>query len=81
MKKVKYFHNLTREEFVQIRETKITWAECAIKYPQPKWCTYPGAVCGAMGCWSLMDFMVKGKSYCKNCDCFRETAVTKLRRS
>ncbi|KKN73840.1 hypothetical protein LCGC14_0396420 [marine sediment metagenome] len=65
---IKYFHTLTEKEFTKISKRKITWGQCAKDYPQPKWCSYPDAVNGIMGCWSLVGFMVTGKDYCKNCD-------------
>ena len=69
---IKYFHELTEAEFNEIVKENITWEECAKRYPQPKWCNYPDAVCGVMGCWSLMGFMVTNEDYCKNCDCYIE---------
>lgn len=63
---IKYFHELTEAEFETLPE--MTWDECAEEYPQPEWCSYPNAVRGMMGCWSLMSFMVTGRNYCKNCD-------------
>ncbi len=77
MKRIKYFHKLTRGEFSEICKRKMTWNQCAEKYPQPKWCTYPDAVCGVMGCWSLMDFRVKDEQFCKNCDCLKKNEKTK----
>ena len=70
MKAIKPFHGLIEAEFKEICKGKMTWAECAKRYPQPKWCGYPDAVCGVMGCWSLMSFMVTDESCCKNCDCY-----------
>jgi len=67
---IKFFHKLTREEFNALVVKELTWGEVAKDYPQPKWCGYPNAVGGVMGCWSLMDFMVKGKAYCKSCHLF-----------
>jgi len=66
----KYFHELTRAEFKLLCDSGITWAQCAKDYPQPEWCGYPDAVQGAMGCWSLMDFMVTGRKYCKTCNLY-----------
>ena len=65
---IKYFRELTKEEFGEILKEKITWAECAERYPQPTWCHYPDAVQGIMGCRSLMDFLVTGEDFCKKCD-------------
>jgi hypothetical protein len=69
---IKYFHKLTEEEFDELVKQKMTWEEVAKKYQQPKWCDYPDAVCGPMGCWSLMMFLVKNKKYCRDCDCFNK---------
>ena len=65
---IKYFHELKEDEFKALCGSKMTWGECAKEYPQPEWCGYPDAICGVMGCWSLMSFMVTGRNYCKNCD-------------
>jgi len=65
----KYFHEITKREFNRAVKKGLTWAEMARLYPQPKWCGYPDAVQGLMGCWSLMDFMVKNEGFCKGCDC------------
>jgi hypothetical protein len=67
---IKYFHELTKAEFEEIVRERITWKECAERYPQPPWCGYPDAVSGIMGCWSLMNFWVTGEDYCKGCDCY-----------
>lgn len=69
---IKYFHEVTKGEWDEILKRDMTWEECAKEYPQPRWCTYPDAVCGVMGCASLMACFVTGMDYCKDCDCFRE---------
>ena len=39
---------------------------------QPKWCNYPHAASPTfLGCWSLLDGLVKDESYCKDCDCYK----------
>jgi hypothetical protein len=72
LKFVKYFHELTKKEFESIRKKnpRMTYGECAKLYPQPTWCNYPDATFGVMGCWSLIYFMVTGKDYCRDCECF-----------
>jgi len=67
---IKPFHKLTRMEFDKLVEQGITWEEMAQLYPQPVWCSYPGAVEGAMGCWKLMDFQIKSRMSCTGCDCY-----------
>lgn len=65
---IKYFHELTRQEFEELLDTKITYGQLAIDYPQPEWCQYPNATQGAIGCWSLMSFYVTGKEFCNKCN-------------
>lgn len=65
---IKHFHELTRKEFEDLIDSKITYGQLAIDYPQPKWCRYPEATNGDLGCWSLMSFRVTGKDFCKKCD-------------
>ncbi len=67
---IKYFHELTKYEFEElVNSKKYTYGKLAKDYPQPKWCTYPNATEGMMGCWSLMSHMVKDRDFCNNCDC------------
>lgn len=70
---IKYFHELTKEEFTELVEKKLMWKECAKLYPQPDWCNYPDAVCGIMGCWSLMNLSVTEEN-CANCDCYQKVS-------
>ena len=65
---IKFFHQLSEDEFKELLGTGMTWGECAEKYPQPKWCSYPNAVQGEMGCWSLVGFRVYGRGSCKHCE-------------
>ena len=67
----KYFHELTKDEFDQLRDSGMTWGECAAQYPQPEWCQYPRAVNAEMGCWSLMYHTVTGEGFCKSCDLYK----------
>jgi hypothetical protein len=71
----KYFHELTKEEFSKLVESKMTWEECAKEYPPPTWCSYPDVIAGMLGCWSLMDFKIKNKKDCYYCDCFEIETV------
>ena len=77
---IKYFHKLTRDEWSEIIKSKgvqdYSWEDAAKDYPQPEWCKYPQAVQGVMGCWSLMDFRVTGRNFCKNCDCYIKKGVS-----
>ena len=66
---IKYYHELTKEEFDELVKKKYTWGQLAEDYPQPKWCGYPDATEGLMGCWSLVLHKIKSKDLCENCDC------------
>ena len=72
---IKYFHELTQDEFGKIVDSHMTWGECAKQYPQPVWCDYPDAVEGMMGCWSLMSHIIKKPSSCYGCDLFRPKTI------
>ena len=65
---IKYFYQLTPEEYGKVVATKITWGECATLYPQPDWCNYPGAICWVMGCWSLMSHLIHSRKDCIKCE-------------
>lgn len=64
----KYFHELSKDEFNELVKKKYTWGKLAEDYPQPKWCNYPNALEGEMGCWSLVGLMIKSENDCQNCD-------------
>ena len=67
---MKYFHELTDEEYNALVESGITYGELAIKHPQPIWCTYPDALQGPMGCWALVHRKMKvSEDSCKTCEC------------
>jgi hypothetical protein len=76
--KNKYFHELTDAEMQRLynANVQIGWLVANIK--QPNWCTYPDALQGKMGCWSLMDVDEKRKKisedFCKNCECFEKSS-------
>ena len=69
---IKFFHELTREEFEKIAKRRRSVKNFVRDYPQPVWCEYPEATAGMMGCWSLVGFMVTGEDYCKKCDCYKK---------
>lgn len=66
---VKYFHELSEDEFKELVKSKITYKQLEIDYPQPIWCDYPHATNGDFGCWSLYDLKIHDIKDCKNCDC------------
>lgn len=69
-KMIKLFPELTKEEYNELVTSKMTYDKLAKEYPQPKWCGYPDALYGTMGCWSLLSFMVTSEDFCKDCDCY-----------
>lgn len=61
---MKPFHETTPEE----REG-LTIQQAMERYTQPKWCDYPEALDGRMGCWSLLSNpSAITPDYCKNCE-------------
>jgi hypothetical protein len=82
---IKYFHELTRDEFIKFRNSGYTPASLARDYPQPVWCSYPDATQGALGCWSLICGVMNGepkfpisRNYCKNCNCYIKKEVASV---
>jgi hypothetical protein len=63
-----YFHELTIDEYNQLKASGATWEDVEDTYDQPAWCNYPDALAGIMGCWSLIELSVKDKSYCCACE-------------
>lgn len=68
----KYFHELTPKEYDGLVKKKLTYKQLGKDYPQPKWCDYPNATEGVMGCWSLISFRVSGKEFCDGCTCLND---------
>lgn len=73
----KYFHKISQEEIDRLVSENKDWKYIMDTYKQPDWCTYPKALEGQMGCWSLIDIKKDGlrtkisKKFCKNCYCFK----------
>jgi hypothetical protein len=72
---IKYFHELTQEEFDNKVDKRMTWLKCGELYPQPDWCNYPDAVCGDMGCLSLMSFRIHTVKDCGDCECIDQLQI------
>ena len=71
----KFFHLMPGGEFKRLSAQGMTWRGLQdMGYVQPDWCTYPDALDGMMGCWSLINGKVKGETSCKGCECYRVKA-------
>ena len=60
---------MSREERRSLKDK--TWQYVIDNYKQPDWCTYPEALAGDFGCWSLVysDHSAEGLFLvCKDCD-------------
>lgn len=79
----KMFHEefKSEDEFEAYKEANPdkTFAEFSEEYDQPSWCTYPDALYGVMGCWSLVGCLVTGEDYCRNCECHKSNAERPVR--
>ena len=78
MDKIKYFHELTKEEWQALKAEGLTWGEVAKRHPRPEWCNCPDAVMEAFGCWSLIEGDVTGEDYCLNCEHHKSTTDKKV---
>ena len=76
----KFYHELTPYERDKLIGT-ITYGELMAKYKQPDWCTYPSALEGRMGCWSLMDATkITKESDCFECELHIKCGETKFQK-
>jgi hypothetical protein len=72
----KYWHEIDQSEVDKLIEEKKDNQFVLDNYLQPSWCRYPEALCGVMGCWSLVDNRPDGLrnkisiDFCTGCDCF-----------
>ncbi len=68
-----YWHEMTSEARDEIKTRKgYTFGELMREHKQPDWCTYPDALAGPMGCWSLFYTPERvNNGYCLNCECHR----------
>ena len=63
-----FWHELTNEQQNTVAESGIILNTFMKIFSQPKWCKYPDALQGYMGCWSLMKGKVHGINDCKDCE-------------
>lgn len=72
--KGKFWHRLSKKEIDSLPE-ELIYQDLMDTLRQPTWCTYPGALRGVMGCWSLMDTWGRRKEishrFCADCDCYK----------
>lgn len=73
MEKIAYFHNITDGDFKKMLKAGTTWYGVMESFKQPKWCGYPDALSGVMGCWSLTSRLIKREKDCMNCELHRDT--------
>ncbi len=74
----RYFHEMSDAEWAAWKAQKppATWRGLQdAGWLQPEWCSYPDALDGMMGCWSLIKRMVTSKTYCVDCECYRKEAA------
>ena len=71
-RKLPLFHLMPAEQFERLKKAGKTWSYAMKHYRQPDWCSYPNALDGMMGCWSLINRKVTGEPYCaKGCDQYK----------
>lgn len=65
-----YWHEMSLVRRKRVLFSEISVGEFMRKYKQPRWCHYPDALAGVMGCWSLVSSRITvSENYCKNCEC------------
>ena len=65
-----YWHDLPDFEKERYIAHHVTIGTIMDTYVQPDWCSYPDALAGEMGCWSLMPGIRTdiSREDCKMCD-------------
>lgn len=75
MESMKYLHKASNAQIEKLLASKITIGELKKEWIQPAWCSYPDALNGVMGCWSLTDLHGMRKrispKFCESCDCYK----------
>jgi hypothetical protein len=64
----KYFHKIDDVEWETMCDNKLTWFDLKKIFKAPDWCAYGNTALDPLGCWSLINRMVKNEDYCKKCD-------------
>jgi len=73
-----FFHEAPQSDIDSLIANKGTWGDIMERYKQPDWCSYPNALEGQMGCWSLTDLSPDGlrnkisESFCQSCPEFKK---------
>jgi hypothetical protein len=67
----RYWHEVEPEERERlIKESNMLPREFLKQFKQPDWCTYPDALAGLMGCWSLvLSRTINSIKDCAGCEC------------
>jgi hypothetical protein len=65
-----YFHELNDEERNAVYGTVAS--KVVQDYRQPDWCTYPEALGGHLGCWSLVSGLVTSEEFCRGCELHKD---------
>jgi hypothetical protein len=72
----RYLHEAPQQEIDEMIKSGKTWGDLKAIYSQPEWCTYPDALNGSLGCWSLTDLdhlrCKISEKFCADCDCFKK---------
>lgn len=66
------FHRITKKERERLIRRHATWGEIMERYRQPDWCSYPEALAGIAGCWSLVQGLVRSRKICRDCELYRD---------
>jgi hypothetical protein len=62
-----FFHEVSDEKFEELSVSKVSWGDIIDTFKQPDWCSYPTALGGMSGCWSLTKRIIKDQSQCQTC--------------
>ena len=76
MKDKPYWHKVMTEDVLDkliVDRPDMRWKDILFEYKQPDWCSYPYALQGKMGCWSLAlrPFRIHCIEDCEGCECVK----------
>jgi hypothetical protein len=69
---IKYFNEITSQEYTNFFNKGLTWKDIAKDYPQPVWCRFPNAVNYKDGCLGLVLQSIHAEEDCEKCFYYRK---------
>jgi hypothetical protein len=69
-----YFHEIESLQWSAMKALGMTWGEVKAHYLAPEWCEAGQSAVDPMGCWSLIDRLIRCRADCDGCEYAKEIA-------